>query len=74
MRCGLRMPSSSERLAHTIKGSAAAISAEVTRIAAAAIEDSAANQDLSAAMVQLAGLDAAIGELIHHCRDFLRNL
>ena len=62
-----------QRVAHTIKGEASAIAAGMTQKAAAAIEESAANDDLALASEQLPRLGEAIDHLIRECGDSLAN-
>ncbi len=57
------------RIAHSIKGSAFAISALRAHQAASAIEASSADEDLDSTLAQLPALGGAITELIEHCQD-----
>ena len=60
-----------QRTAHTIKGATATIVATRTQLAAAAIEEFAANDNLDSAARQLPQLGDAIVELLQHCKDFV---
>ena len=62
-----------QRLAHTIKGEASAVAARQTQKAAAAIEESAADNDLQRVSEQLPQLGEAITQLVRHCQDSLAN-
>ena len=60
----------SQRLAHTIKGSARALSAVKTEKAGTAIEEAAENGDLAAAKLGMRHLQETIQELICECNEF----
>ncbi|MCA9133989.1 MAG: response regulator, partial [Planctomycetales bacterium] len=59
-----------QRVAHTIKGEAAAIAALATQQAAAVVEKLAAENDLAVAGRELPQLNATIDELLRHCEEY----
>ena len=62
--------SETQRIAHTIKGSAAAIAAFQTQAVALTIEEAAIKKDLSSAAQRLPDLSNAIDRLIQNCKEF----